>query len=153
MSTLRAQMTDTMKTCMKEKNETGLATIRLMLAALKDKDIDARGKGRPEGLNDGEIMSMLQTMVKQRQESAKIYTDNNRPELAAQEEKEIAIIQNFLPRQLDEAATKDAIRQVIGNVGAAGIKDMGKVMAALKDNYAGQIDMTKAGPWVKELLN
>lgn len=153
MSALRPKMTDAMKTAMKEKDEAGLATIRLMLAALKDKDIDARGKGRPEGLNDGEILSMLQSMIKQRQESAKIYIDNARPELAAREEQEIAIIQSFLPQQLDAAAAQAAIRQIIADTGAAGIKDMGKVMAALKDAYAGQIDMAQAGAWVKEALN
>ncbi|MES2728493.1 MAG: GatB/YqeY domain-containing protein [Pseudomonadota bacterium] len=153
MSTLRAHLTENMKTCMKEKDELGLSTVRLILSALKDKDIDARGKGRPDGLNDGEIMSMLQTMIKQRQESAKIYVDNNRPELAAREDQEIAVIQTFLPTQLDEAATKAAIKAIIASTEAAGIKDMGKVMAVLKDTHAGQIDMTKAGPWVKALLN
>lgn len=153
MSALRTKFTDTMKEYMKVKDEVGLATVRLIISSLKDKDIDARGKGRADGINEPEIMSMLQGMVKQRQESAKIYHDNNRPELAAREESEIKIIQTFLPQQLDETGAKAAIKGIVAETGATSIKDMGKVMAVLKDKYAGQIDMTQAGGWVKEALN
>lgn len=153
MTALRTKFTDQMKEYMKAKDETGLATVRLIISTLKDKDIDARGKGRADGINEPEIMSMLQGMVKQRQESAKIYNDNGRPELAAREDAEIAIIQTFLPTQLDEAGAKAAIAGIVKDTGAESIKDMGKVMAVLKDQYAGQIDMAKAGNWVKEALN
>jgi uncharacterized protein YqeY len=152
MSALRTRFTDQMKEYMRAKDETGLATVRLISAALKDKDIDARGKGRPDGINEPEIMSMLQGMIKQRQESAKIYADNNRPELAAKEEAEIVVISQFLPKQLSDDEARATIKALVTEVGAADIKDMGKVMGALKDRYAGQIDMTKAGGWVKEAL-
>lgn len=152
MSALRTRFTESMKEYMRAKDETGLATVRLINAALKDKDIDARGKGRPDGINEPEIMSMLQGMIKQRQESAKIFKDNNRPELAAKEEAEITVISQFLPKQLSEEESKAVIKGLVAETGAADIKDMGKVMAALKDRYAGQMDMAKAGPWVKEAL-
>ena len=115
------------------------------------KDIEARGNGK-EPLGDEEILQLLQKMVKQRQESARLYTEGNRPELAAQENAEIATISAYLPKQMDEAEAKAAIAAVIAEIGAAGVKDMGKVMGELKVRYAGQMDFGKASPLVKQLL-
>ncbi len=136
---------------MKAGDKGRLGTIRLIQSALKDKDIEARGNGK-EPLGDEEILQLLQKMVKQRQESARLYTEGNRPELAAQENAEIAIISAYLPKQMDEADAKAAIAAVIAEIGAAGAKDMGKVMGELKARYAGQMDFGKASPLVKQLL-
>lgn len=150
--TIREKFTSALKEALKAKDQQTLSTLRLVTAALKDKDIDARGKGRQGGIDDSEILAMLQTMVKQRRESAAIYHQNSRPELAAQEESEIAVIERYLPQQLGEEEVKAVIAGIVQKTGAAGVKDMGKVMAVLKADYAGQIDMAKAGPWVKEKL-
>lgn len=122
------------------------------MAALKDRDITARGNGNAEGIADAEILSMLQSMVKQRQESSKTYRDNDRPELAEREEEEIAVIQKFLPQQMSAEEAEAAIAEIIAETGAANIKDMGKVMGVLKSKYAGQLDMAKAGGMVKAKL-
>lgn len=122
------------------------------MAALKDKDISARGHGNAEGISDAEILSMMQTMVKQRQESSKTYRDNDRVELAEREEAEIAVIQKFLPQQMSEDEASAAITDIINETGADNIKDMGKVMGVLKTKYAGQLDMAKAGGMVKAKL-
>jgi uncharacterized protein YqeY len=148
---LRDRFTAELKEAMKAGDKGRLGTIRLIQSALKDKDIEARGNGK-EPLGDDEILQLLQKMVKQRQESARLYTEGNRPELAAQENAEIAIISAYLPKQMDEADAKAAIAAVIAEIGAAGAKDMGKVMGELKARFAGQMDFGKASPLVKQLL-
>lgn len=151
MSALRTQFTDTMKTAMKSGDSMTTATIRLIIAALKERDINARGQGR-EAVEDGEILSMLQGMVKQRQESSGIYRANARPELADKEDAEIKIIEKFLPAQMSEDEVDSAVAKVIADMGATSIKDMGKVMAEVKTKYAGQMDMAKASGVVKSKL-
>lgn len=148
----RAEFNSALKEALKSRNETAVATIRLILAALKDRDIAARGTGNAEGIDDNEILSMLQSMIKQRQESAKLYCDAGREELAEREEAEIEIIQSFLPRQLSEAEVDAAVSSVIEEVGAKDIKDMGRIMAALKTRYAGQMDMGRVSGLVKAKL-
>ena len=148
---LRDRFMSDLKEAMKAGDKPRLGTIRLMQAALKDKDIEARGAGKGP-ISDDEILQLLQKMVKQRQESAKMYTDGGRPELAEQETAEIAVITAYLPKQMDEAEAKAAIAAVIAETGAAGVKDMGKVMCELKARFAGQMDFGKASPLVKQLL-
>lgn len=148
----REDFNSALKVALKSKDQVAMSTIRLIMAALKDRDISARGKGNAEGIEDGEILSMMQSMVKQRQESAKMYRDNDRPELADREEAEIVVIQKFLPTQMSEEDTGNAIADIIAETGADNIKDMGKVMAVLKTKYAGQLDMAKAGGLVKVRL-
>ncbi len=148
----RAQFNAALKEALKSKNQTAMSTIRLILAALKDRDIAARGQGKADGVDEAEILSMLQSMIKQRQESAKIYCDAGREELAEREEAEIEVIQNFLPKQLSQEELEAAIVTIIADTGAASIKDMGKVMGVLKSQYAGQADMGKAGGLVKAKL-
>jgi uncharacterized protein YqeY len=149
---LRERLNAELKTAMKEKNERKRATLRLILAALKDRDIAARSKGVTDGIDDTEILSMLQTMVKQRQESIEHYEHGGRLELAEQEREEIEIIRQFLPEQLNEAAVEQAVRDVIAELGASSIKDMGRTMAALRERYAGQMDFAKASAIVKAQL-
>ncbi len=139
---LRAQLNDAMKEAMKAKDAKRLATVRLMLAALKDRDIAARSETSRDLLGDDEILTLLAKMIKQREESATAYDSGNRPELAAGEREEIAIIRSFMPAQMDEAAMTEAVKKVIAEIGAASIKDMGKVMAVLKERYAGQMDFS-----------
>lgn len=149
---MREQFTTALKEAMKAGDKPRLGAIRLIQAAIKDKDIEARGAGKEAATND-EILALLQKMIKQRQESATIYRENNRPELAANEEGEIAVIQSFLPKQLDEAETKAAIAAAIAETGASGMKDMGKVIAHLKERFAGQMDFGKASGLVKAALS
>ncbi|WP_439574542.1 GatB/YqeY domain-containing protein [Phreatobacter sp.] len=148
---LRDRFTSDMKEAMKAGDKPRLATVRLIQAALKDRDIEARGAGKGP-LSDDEILQLLQKMVKQRQESARMYADGGRPELADQENGEIAVIAAYMPKQMDDAEAKAAIAAVIADTGAAGIKDMGKVMGELKARFAGQMDFGKASPLVKHLL-
>lgn len=148
----REEFNAALKTALKNKDQTAMATIRLMLAALKDRDIAARGQGKADGIDESEILSMLQSMIKQRQESAKTYCDAGREELAEREEAEIEVIQGFLPKQLADEDVDAAIAKVVEDTGASGIKDMGKVMGVLKSQYAGQIDMGKASAKVKSKL-
>lgn len=149
---IREEFTTSLKEALKSKDQVAMATIRLMTAALKDRDIAARGNGQSEGIGEPEILSMLQSMIKQRQESSKTYEENGRPELAEREQAEIAVIQRFLPKQMEEADVNAAIDTIVTEVGATSIKDMGKVMAVLKEKYAGQLDMAKAGGLVKAKL-
>ena len=147
--TLNADLKDAMKAGDKRK----LATIRLMNAAIKDKDINARTAGHDsEKLPDSALLDVFAKMVKQRQDSIAAYDQGGRPELAQQEREEMAIIQSYMPQQLSDDDTRDAIKGIIAAVGAASVKDMGKVMAELKAKYSGQIDMGKAGGLVKSLL-
>jgi uncharacterized protein len=148
---LRDRFMSDLKEAMKGGDKPRLGTIRLIQAALKDKDIEARGAGKGP-ISDDEILQLLQKMVKQRQESAKMYGEGGRPELAEQENAEIAVISAYLPKQMDEAEAKGAIAAVIAETGATGVKDMGKVMGELKARYAGQMDFGKASPLVKQLL-
>jgi len=150
---LRAQLTDAMKEAMKAKDAKRLATVRLMLAALKDKDIAARSETNKELVSDDDILTLLAKMIKQREESAAVYRQGGRPELAENEEAEIVIIRTFMPKQMDEADAKAAIQAVIAEVGAASIKDIGKVMAVLKERYAGQMDFGKASAATKDALS
>lgn len=152
MSEKRTELTNSMKEAMKAKDELTLGTVRMVLAKIKDQDIAARSSGNQDGISDGEIASLLQNMIKQRQESAKMYTDGNRPELAAREESEIRVIQTYLPKQLSDSEVEKVIEGLIVTTGAASIKDMGKVMGELKANYAGQLDMGKAGAVIKQKL-
>jgi hypothetical protein len=151
--TKREEFSAALKEAMKNKDQVTLSTVRLIQAALKDKDINARGTGNPDGITEPEILSMLQSMVKQRIESAKTYRDAGRPELAEREEAEIKIIESFLPKQMGDDEAAAAIEDVIKDIGAADIKDMGKVMNELKARYAGQMDFGKAGGTVKQKLS
>lgn len=149
---LRNRFQDELKQALHAKNEIAVATIRLIVAAMKDRDISARAKGNWDGIGEDEIMSMLQSMIKQRHESIKMYEAGNRKDLADREAAEIQVIEGFLPKQLSEAEVKAAIDDTIRTVGAASIKDMGKVIAEMKAKYAGQIDFSKASGLVKERL-
>lgn len=151
MSDLRKAFTDRMKESMKSKDEIGTATSRLIIAALKERDINARGQGR-EAIDDNEILSMLQGMVKQRQESIKIYTDAKRQDLADREMAEVRVIETFLPKQMDDNEAEAAVAGLIAELGVSSIKDMGKVMAELKTRFAGQMDMAKASGMIKSKL-
>lgn len=152
MSTLRTKITDDMKQAMKDKDATTLGTLRLVNAALKDKDIEVRVAG--EGaVSDGDVLTVLQKMLKQREESAKTYRDNARPELAEKEEAEIVVINRYMPKQLEGAELEAVIDSAITESGAESQRDMGKVMAILKDKYAGQINMGAVGPVVKGKLS
>ncbi|MBO5039127.1 MAG: GatB/YqeY domain-containing protein [Alphaproteobacteria bacterium] len=148
---LREDLQTALKEAMKNKDMATVSAVRLIIAGLKEKDVTARGAGK-ECATDAELLSMMQTMIKQRTESAKIYNEGNRPELAAKEEAEIKVIERFLPKQLSEEETKTAIAAIINKTGAQGMKDMGKVMAELKAAYAGQIDMGKASSLIKGML-
>ncbi len=149
----REEINAALKDAMKNKDMEKLATVRLIVAAMKDKDINSRTDGANAGIDDSGILGLLQSMIKQRTESSKIFRENNRPELADKEDGEIAIIQSFLPKQLDDAAVAKVVDDIIAKTGAAGIKDMGKVMGELKANYAGQLDMGKAGGVIKAKLS
>lgn len=150
---MRENLKERLQAAMKSKDARAVSTLRLILAAIKDRDIVARGKGNSDGIGESEILQVLQTMIRQRQESIKLYEQGGRLELAQQEAEEIAIIEEFLPAQLDEAAVADAIRGAISEVEAKGIKDMGKAMGVLRQRYAGQMDFGKASAALKERLN
>ncbi len=149
---LREAITERMKTALRAKETRTLSTVRLIMAGLKDRDIAARSDGNKAEIPDAEILRMLQGMIKQRRESIMLYQQGNRPELAQQESEEIVVIESFLPQQMDDAAIEAAAQAAIADTGAAGIKDMGKVMAALRERHAGVLDMARAGAAVKRLL-
>jgi uncharacterized protein YqeY len=151
VSVLRDAINTAMKEAMKARDERRVSTLRMMNAAIKNADIEARGQGK-EPLNEADLMSLFQKMIKQRQESAELYDKGARPELAKQERDEIAIIQGYLPKQMSDAEMKAAIDAAIKETGAAGVKDMGKVIGALKGKYAGQMDFGKASGMVKAAL-
>jgi len=148
---LRDTLMEDVKRAMKAGEKTKLSTIRMIQAALKDKDIEARGLGKGQ-LTDDDILALMQKMVKQRHESIAIYTQAGRGELAAGELAEVDVINHYLPRQMDEAAIKAAIAETIAETGAASMKDMGKVVAGLKARFAGQMDFAKASQLVKAAL-
>lgn len=151
MSNLRERFTGDLKDAMKAGEKGKVSTIRLITSALKDKDIEARGLGKPETTPD-EILALLQKMVKQRQESIAIYDANGRPELAAGERAEVEVISAYMPKQMSDDEVKAAIAAAVTESGAGSVKDMGKVIAILRANYAGQMDFGKASGLVKAAL-
>ncbi len=152
MTMLRQRLSEDLKTALKARAMERVAVLRLILAALKDRDIAARPAGNATGIGDAEIVDMLQKMVRQRQESIALYRQGQREELAAKEESEIAVIRDYLPQALSAAETEAAILAAIAETGAAGVKDMGKVMALLKSRFAGRLDFATIGPLVKTKL-
>jgi uncharacterized protein YqeY len=149
---LREQITASLKEAMKSKEARATGTLRLIIAALKDRDIALRGKGNTDGVDEQEILQMLQTMIKQRRESIEHYENGGRLELAEQEREEITIIERFLPEQLDGDDLDAAVKGTIEELGATTIKDMGRTMTALRERYAGQMDFGKASAIVKATL-
>jgi len=149
---LREDIQNALKEAMKAQNMPEVNAIRMIIAGQKEKDVDARGRGK-EKADDAELLSMMQTMIKQRRESIDMFIKGSRPELAEKEENEIKIIERFLPKQLSETETHEAIKAVIASVGASSIKDMGKVMGALRSQYAGQMDFGAVSSVIKSLLS
>ncbi|MDR6305415.1 hypothetical protein GGQ85_003137 [Nitrobacter vulgaris] len=148
---LRDDINNAVKEAMKAKDERKLSTLRMVNSTIKNADIEARGQGKPP-LADGDLLGVLQKMIKQRQESVELYEKGNREELAAQERAEIAVISAYLPKQMSDDDVKAAVAAVIAETGASGIKDMGKVIGTLKAKYAGQMDFGKASGVVKAAL-
>ena len=148
---IRETLSNAQKDAMKAKDTARLSTVRLILAAIKDKDIANRGLGKEQASED-EILQLLAKMIKQREESVKIYIDGGRPELANKEREEIAVIQGFMPEQLSEEKVREICVAIVAELGAQGLKDMGKCVAALRERYAGQMDFAKASAILKELL-
>jgi uncharacterized protein len=149
---LRHAFTDRLIQAMKAREARTVSTVRMILAGLKERDVAARGEGNADGIAEPEIARMLQSMIKQRRESIALYEQGNRADLAQQERDEIGVIESFLPRQMTEDQIAAAAQAAIAETGAAGIKDMGKVMAALRGHHAGSMDFSRAGPIVKRLL-
>lgn len=149
---MREQITAALTRAQKEQDRLRVATLRMVNAAIQDRDIANRGKGKGPA-DEAEISELLQKMIKQREESARHYRDGGRPELEAKENGEIAIIREFMPSQLSDAELADVIAKGVAETGAASVKDMGKVMGWLKENYRGQVDMAKAGPLIKAKLS
>ena len=149
---MRDIINEAVKDAMRSKEKLRLSTLRLINAAIKDKDIALRIEDRPDGVSSSEILQILGKMVKQRQESARAYEEGGRLELAQQELSEIKIIEEFLPRQLSDEDVAKAIEAVISDIGATSIRDMGKVMASLKETYTGQMDFGQVGAKIKSLL-
>jgi uncharacterized protein YqeY len=149
---LRDQINDALKEAMKAKNERAVSTLRMVNSTLKNADIEVRGAGKP-ALGEADVLAILQKMIKQRQESVELYKKGGRDDLVAQEEAEIAIISGYLPRQMSDAEVKSAIDAAVAESGASGMKDMGKVIGALRGKYAGQMDMAKASALVKAKLS
>jgi len=150
---LRQRLMDDLKTAMKSRDQRSISTLRLILAALKDRDIAARTAGVDAGVGEAEILEMMQKMVRQRKESAALYAQGNRPELVEQEEAEIAIIEQYMPKKLSADEILAAIDAAIQNVDAKSVKDMGKVIAHLKERYGSRMDFGEVGPQVKQKLS
>jgi len=148
---LREDLQNALKEAMKAHDTATVAAVRLIIAGQKEKDVEARGKGQKEA-SDADLMSMMQTMIKQRKESVEIYENAGRPELAEKEKAEIAVIEKFLPKQMSEDEIVAAIKAVVAEVGAESMKDMGKVMGVLRTKYAGQMDFGKASGLIKTIL-
>lgn len=149
---LRTRITSGLKQAMKDKDADRLATLRLINAAIKDRDIAARAEGEDDGVSEADVLAILGKMVKQRQESARIYEEGGRLELAEKELGEVAVINDFLPKQLSDEEVQAAVSAAIADTGAESIRDMGKVMGALKSKYTGQVDFAKVGGIVKNHL-
>ena len=149
---LRDQLMSAVKEAMKAREQKRLGTLRLIQANIKDKDIAHRTEDSRDGISDDEILALFGKLIKSREDSIALYEQGGRPELAAAERAEIAILREFMPRQLDETETKAAVAAIVAEVGAASLKDMGKVMAALKERYTGTMDFGKAGAMVKAQL-
>ncbi len=149
---IRDTLKESMKSAMREKKQLALSTVRLVLAAIKDRDIAKRTDGKNGQLSDDEILSLLQSMIKQRRDSIKMFEQGGRVELAEREQNEISVIESFLPKQMDEDEIRAAVAKVIEDTGASSVKDMGQAMGALKSHYAGQMDFSKASGIVKEIL-
>ncbi len=149
---MRTRLSEALKTAMKEKEAARLSTLRLIMAAIKDRDIAKRGEGEGAEVTDDEILAILGKMVKQRQESARVYEEGGRIELAQKELEEVGIIEEFLPRQLSDDEVAAAVDAAVTAVGAESIRDMGRVMGELKSKYTGQMDFGAVGPMVKARL-
>lgn len=149
---LREQLKAALKTAMMDKDTHKISTIRLILAAIKDRDIASRGTEKNGTISNDDVLQLLQSMIKQRRDSIAMYTKGDRQDLVDSEQKEIDIIQSFLPKQMDEAETKAAVEETIKTIGAVGLKDMGKVMTALRESFAGQMDFGQASVIVKAIL-
>jgi uncharacterized protein YqeY len=150
---LRTKLSQITKDAMRAKDQAAISTLRLISAAIKDRDIAARTDGVTDGVNDDEILLLLQKMIKQRQESIRMYEEGGRLELAQQERDEIRIIEGFLPKQLSESEIADAVDTIIGEISASGMKDMGPLMAGLRERYAGVMDFGKASAIAKSRFN
>jgi hypothetical protein len=149
---LRQRLNDDLKAAMKSRDQRATSALRLILAALKDRDIAARERGITNGVDEPEIIDLLQKMVRQRQESIAMYQKAARQELVDQEQGEITIIERYLPKKMSEGETNAAIAAIVEELGASSIKDMGRVMGALKERYAGRMDFAKVGQQVKQKL-
>lgn len=149
---LRTRLNDALKSAMKAKDELAVSTLRLTLAALKDRDIAARTKGDTNGIGEDEILGLLGTMIKQRREAIAHYEQGGRPELAKREAEEIDVIESFLPKQLSDEEIQSVVQEMIAELGAGGLKEMGRVMAALREHYSGRMDFAKASAIVKRQL-
>ena len=149
---LRTEIKDAYKTAMKAKETLAVSTLRLILAALKDRDIAARSKGNMDGIAEGEILTLLQSMIKQRRDSIEAYEKGGRMELAQQEAGEIAVIERFLPAQMSDDEIDEAVGELVSELEATSLKDMGKVMSAMKERFAGKMDFGKASAVVKARL-
>ncbi len=148
---LREDLQKVLKESMLNHDTATVGAVRLIIAGMKEKDVEARGKGQ-EKATDAELLSMMQGMIKQRNDSIKMYVEGNRQDLADKEKTEIAVIEKFLPKQMSEAEIETVLKSLISSTGASSIKDMGKVMGVLKSQYAGQLDMGKASGMIKSLL-
>lgn len=153
MVMIRVRLDEALKAAMLARDQQTVSTVRLILAALKDRDIAERGRGNTDGLSDSEILSLLQSMIKQREESARLYQQGGRNELAAEETAEIGIIRQFLPVQLSEEEVAAIVDAVVSEIGAESLKEMGKVMGVLKERYAGSMNFTRASTLVKNRLS
>jgi len=149
---LRERLSEALKTAMKAREQRAVSTVRLILTAIKDRDIAARSKGNTEGISDQDIFAVLQTMIRQREESIRLYEQGGRLELAQQEADEIRIIEGFLPKALSEDEADAAIAATLEEIGAQGLRDMGRAMTTLRERYAGQMDFTKVSAKVRERL-
>ncbi|MBM3545990.1 MAG: GatB/YqeY domain-containing protein [Alphaproteobacteria bacterium] len=149
---LRQRLSEALKEALKARDERTTATVRLILAALKDKDIAARGTAKPDALADADIQNMMQGMIKQRRESVEMFKRGARADLVEKEEGEIAVIERFLPQQMSEDEMKEAIKALVAELGIASVKDMGKAMAALKERYSGRMDFSKASGIVRQSI-
>lgn len=148
---LREDIQSALTQAMKNKDTETTAALRLIVAKIKEKDVEIRGKGGKEAV-DADIVSIMQSMIKQRRDSIKMYLDGNRPELAAKEEGEIKVIEQYMPQQMNDIEVEAAIKAIISEINAEGMKDMGKIMSALKEKHAGQLDFGKASGMIKNLL-